>query len=94
MLKKFFATILLAVTLVFVGAQNNTAEAAIQVVGIRTYLSIRESPSVYSRELARVPNGTIFYEIFDDQRAAAAGFFAIRYNGIYGYVSSRYVRYI
>jgi len=27
MLKKFFATMLLAVTLVFVGAQDNTAEA-------------------------------------------------------------------
>ena len=94
MIKKFFATMLLAVTFALTGIQTNTAEAAIQVVGIRTYLSIRESPSVYSRELARVPNGTIFYEVFDDQRAAAAGFFAIRYRGIMGYVSSRYVRYI
>jgi len=35
MLKKFFATMLLAVTLAFIGAQNNTAEANWQVVGIR-----------------------------------------------------------
>jgi|GEM_PF-2526700 len=93
-MKKIFATLLLMATLFVTGVQANVAEAAIQVVGIKTYLSIRERPNVNSRELARVPNGTIFYEIFDDQRAAAAGFFAIKYKGIYGYVSERYVRYI
>ena len=93
-MRKFALAILLAFTVVLVGVQTHTAEAAIQVVGIRTYLSIRERPTVYSRELARVPNGTIFYEILDDQRAAAAGFFHIIYNGIEGYVSEQYVRYI
>ena len=29
-----------------------------EVVNIQTYLSIRESPTVHSRELLRVPNGT------------------------------------
>ena len=94
MIKKFFATMLLAVTLILVGGQNNQIEAAMQVVGIRTYLSIRAQPSVYSRELGRVPNGTIFYEILDNQRAAAAGFLEIRWHGMEAYVASRYLRYI
>ena len=93
-MKKILSMALLVVALFIVGMQANVAEAAIQVVGVKNYLSIRERPNVNSRELARVPNGTVFYEIFDDQRAAAAGFFAIKYNGIYGYVSEKYVRYI
>ena len=90
MLKKIFATMLLAVTLFLVSGQDNTAEARYQVVGIRTYLSIRESPNVYSRELARIPNGTILYE----WGYSSNGFAGVEYQGIYGYASLNYLRWI
>lgn len=89
-MKKFFAVAFLLATMFFIGVQNNVVEARWQVVGIRTYLSIRESPSVYSRELARIPNGTILY----DRGREANGFAAIEYQGIYGWVSFNYIRWI
>ena len=95
MFKKFFATMLLAVTLVFIGAQDNTAEARFQVVGIRTYLSIREEPTIYSRELARVPNGTILNHYIggrDSSRPIGSnGFWMVGYRGIQGWASSQYL---
>lgn len=94
MLKNFFATVVLALTLVFVGAQDNTAEAGYRVVGIRTYLSIREEPSIYSRELARVSNGTILIQVVGrDENAPIErnGFWMVEYNGIQGWASSRYL---
>jgi len=90
MLKKIFATMLLAVTLVLLGGQSNQAEARYIVTGIRTYLSIRSAPSVYSRELARIPNGTILYDEGDYRN----GFSYISYNGLYGWVSDTYIRWI
>ena len=93
MFKKFFATMLLAVTFALTGIQTNTAEAAIQVVGIRTYLSIREYPSVNSRELARIPNGTIL-DTYDSQRGWDVGFVPVIYRGIWGYAAERYLMWI
>ena len=65
MVKKCAVTMLLVMALMLVGSQNNQAEAEAGsdgwVVNIRTYLSIRESPSVHSRELDRIPNGTYVY---------------------------------
>jgi len=65
MIKKFAVMMLLAITITLVGGQNNQVQAEAGsdgwVVNIRTYLSIRESPSVYSRELDRIPNGTYVY---------------------------------
>ena len=99
MLSKIFAAVVLAVTLVFVGAQTNTAEAnqGFQVVGIRTYLSIREEPTTYSHELARVPNGTILYCRYDRGGhiiLQSNGFYGVFYNGIEGWASSRYLEHI
>ena len=95
MLKKVFATMLFAVALVFIGAQDNTAEAGYRVVGISTYLSIRAEPSVYSRELARVPNGTILIQVVGrDENAPIErnGFWLVQYNGIEGWAHSRYLK--
>jgi len=91
MFKKIFAAGLLAITLIFVGGQNNSAEArdpVWEVVGIRTYLSIREYPTVNSRELARVPNGTFLGAAGD----ITNGFAYVYYEGIYGWASITYLR--
>lgn len=76
----------------FCRRQNNFAEArdpSWQVVGIRTYLSIREYPTVNSRELARVPNGTY---LSWGGAADSNGFVSVYYNGIYGWASRTYLR--
>ena len=90
-MKKLLSVMLIAVALIFVGGQNNSAEARgyWQVVGIRTYLSIREYPTVNSRELARIPNGTIL----SDEGGRANGFASVSYNGIYGWSSLTYLRH-
>ena len=93
MFKKFLSVMLLAVAITFVTAQENTAEARYQVVGIRTYLSIREYPSVNSRELARIPNGTIL-DTYDSQRGWDVGFVPVIYRGIWGYAAERYLMWI
>ena len=68
-----------------------------RVVGISTYLSVRERPSVNSREIMRIPNGTELYLRFHDND----WFQVLKINGndygiepgyCIGYVSSRYVR--
>ena len=91
-MKKLLSVMLLAVAIIFVGAQNNSAEArgqALKVVGIRTYLSIREYPTTYSRELARIPNGTILLDTYGREN----GFASVNYNGIYGWASLTYLMY-
>ena len=92
-MKKLLSVVLIAVALIFVGAQNNSAEArgdnCWQVVGIRTYLSIREYPTVNSRELARVPNGTWLGEA----GGISNGFAYVYYDGIYGWASLTYLRH-
>ena len=62
-MKKFFVTMLLAVTLAIIGTQFNQAKAttpycsATVVSGI-DYLSLRSGPSTKYSELARIPPGT------------------------------------
>ena len=96
MLSEFFAAVVLAVTLVFIGAQDNTAEARFQVVGIRTYLSIREEPTIYSRELARVPNGTMLGADRDDAAFYPRnGFVHVNYGyNSWGWAAERYLRWV
>lgn len=63
------------------------------VVNIRTYLSIRAEPSIYSRELARIPNGTRL-GILDGY--TYNGFYRVACwwnNFITGYAHSSYVAY-
>lgn len=63
-----------------------------RVVGISTYLSVRERPSVNSREVMRLPNGTtLTLRFIGDQN----WWQIVAINGNYcdgiGYVSARYI---
>lgn len=105
-MKKIFAAFLLVVAIAFVSpvqAQSNfnfdenfqilTTGRAPEgiVVNITTYLSVREGPSVYSRELDRIPNGTRV-AVTDSSN----GFYYIFYwgnsNNYWGYAHSSYIR--
>jgi len=109
LVRKILVAMLLAVALVFVGGQANQAEAqdldynlinltsehgrdAI-VVNIRTYLSIREAPSTYSRELSRIPNGTGL-TIIDFNYGSDFYYVEVDYSGIRGYAHKSYVQII
>ena len=102
MLKKVLSVMLFATILIFVSGQNNQAEAwRYQVVGIRTYLSIREEPNIYSRELARVPNGTLlepwlYYSSFRGYSVAhfTNGFSGVIYRGMTGWAADRYLEQV
>ena len=99
MLKKFFGVMILATVLIFVGGQNNKAEAwRYQVVGISTYLSIRAAPDVYSREIARVQNGTILEPVFTGGRNPrnpfTNGFAMVYYRGMQCWAADRYLQQI
>ena len=65
------------------------------VVNIKTYLSVRANPSVYSRELDRIPNGTRLGIL--DNGSVDNGFYNVFYwgnnNNYFGYVHSSYVRF-
>ena len=70
-----------------------------RVVGIRTYLSIREEPSVYSREIMRIPNGAdLTLRFTGDQNWWQV--ISVRFNGreysnpapAIGWVSAKYVQ--
>ena len=92
MIKRIVLMMVLTVALIFAGAQDNQAEAYSggYVSGIRTYLSIRESPSVYSRELARIPNGT-YLQIY--HREGSFYYVYVDYCRIYGYAHASYVSF-
>ena len=75
-----------------------------RVVGISTYLSLREEPSEYSREIMRIPNGAELV-LRHDPRAYENGWWevmSVSFNGQtysgraggygLGYVSTKYVR--
>ena len=86
MFKKMFAVCLLAEAWRY------------QVVGIRTYLSIRESADVNSREIARVPNGTILEPVFTGGRNPknpfTNGFAMVYYRGMKCWAADRYLQQI
>ena len=63
------------------------------VVNIRTYLSLRERPSVYSRELARIQNGTML-TVNTMVPAPPSDWALTWYNGIEGYVNWAYIRVV
>ena len=97
-MRKVIAAMLLAVALVFICGQSNQVEArglrsyAARVVNIRTYLSLREEPSTYSRELARIPNGT-YLEVFENEGYIMSnGFYKVLYNGITAWAHSNYIK--
>lgn len=93
-MKKVIVASFLAFALIFIAGQSNQAEAA-HVVDIRTFLSLREEPNTYSRELARIPNGAyLFYLPGEDERGRLPfrnGFYYVRYNGIWGWAHGNYI---
>ena len=72
-----------------------------RVVGIKTYLSIREEPSVYSREVMRIPNGTELL-LRDAGPVSRTGWWqviSVKFNGreysdtvALGWISAKYVK--
>ena len=60
------------------------------VVNISTYLSLRENSSTYSRELARLPNGTKLSVVSRDTKN---GFYFVWCYAGAGYVHSNYVSF-
>ena len=94
-MRKVIVAMLVAFSLVFIIGQSNQAEAHnARVVNISTFLSLREEPSTYSRELARIPNGA-YVEIVHDRGSLGPiisnGFYLIKYNGITGWAHSNYI---
>ena len=68
-----------------------------RVVGISTYLSVRERPSVNSREIMRIPNGSrLVLRFFGDQDwwevlTINGNYYGVNPGDGIGYVSARYV---
>ena len=94
-MKKVFSVMLLATALIFISGQNHQAEADWQVVGISTYLSIRESPSIYSREIVRVSNGTILGRDRDEAIDSQPGWRHVRYGyNTWGWAAEKYLRWV
>ena len=96
-MKKVIVAMLLTFAMIFVGGQINQAEAnTASVINIRTFLSLREEPNTYSRELARIPNGAYVEIIHPDGSLGPIvnnGFYLIKYNGITGWAHSNYISY-
>ena len=98
-MRKVIAAMLLAFSLVFIGGQANQAEAfsyPAHVVGIRTFLSLRAEPSVYSRELTRIPNGAYLDVLAVDGEhlpsiVISNGFYEVAYRGMTGWAHSDYI---
>ena len=69
-----------------------------RVVGISTYLSVREQPSANSREIMRIPNGTkLTLRFFGNQEWWAVlsingSTYGVQPGVEIGYVSARYVQ--
>ena len=67
-----------------------------RVVGIKTYLSIRERPSVNSREIMRIPNGAKLTLLASGDPnwfyVTSVKFNSGEYYDVSGYVSARYVQ--
>lgn len=92
MVKKVFATFLLAVTLLIVGGQSNRAEAYwAVVVNCREWISLRSYPSTEAPRLAQIPLGDWVW-IYRDP--AQNGFLRAEYNGIQGFVLAAYTKYV
>jgi len=92
MLKKIFATFLLAVTLVVVGGQFNRTEAYWGlVVNCREWISLRSYRSTEAPRITRIPLGEWVW-IYSG--SYSNGFLEAEYNGMHGYVLDAYIKYI
>ncbi len=92
MLKKVVATMLLAFTLVVVGAQFNRAEAYWGlVVNCREWISLRSYPSTSAPRITTIPLGEW---VWINRGYYQDGFLSATYNGMNGYVLDAYIKYI
>ena len=91
MLKKVLLTMVLAVSLLVIGGQDNRAEAYWGlVVNCREWITLRSYPSTEAESLAQIPLG----EWVRIRGRARDGFLAAEYDGQYGYVLAAYIKYI
>lgn len=91
MIKKVFATFLLAMMLVVAGGQLNRAEAYWGlVVNCREWISLRAYPSTEASRLTTIPLGDWVWI----NGTAGNGFLSAEYGGMHGYVLSAYIKYI
>lgn len=63
-----------------------------KVVNCNEWISLRYSPSVYSKVLMRIPLGTIV-TVYDGSAWGIDGFYPVEYNGFRGYCLKDYLEY-
>ena len=100
-MKKFFAVMLLAMTLIFVKGSVVTAQelnfvpldagAAYDGVVDRNidYLALRSGPSVHYDEIMRIPPGARVMVVVSD--SISGNFVRVKYRGVWGYSHRRYI---
>lgn len=87
-MKKFFAfTIMLTCLLASTVFANSNIVATYFVVNCRESITLRETPSVYARELAQIPLGQAVGFIEN----APNGFCKVNYDGLVGYALAEYL---
>lgn len=92
MLKKMFLTIMLAVSLLVIGGQNNQAEAYWGVVvNCREWITLRSYPSTEAESLAQIPLGDW---VWIHRGYYNNGFYSAEYEGMQGYVLAAYIKYV
>lgn len=92
MLKKMILTIMLTVSLLAIGGQNNQAEAYWgMVVNCREWITLRSYPSTEAESLAQIPLGEW---VWINRGYYHDGFYSAEYNGRHGYVLAAYIKYV
>ena len=92
MLKKVITSVLLAASILLVGAQENKAEAYWGlVVNCNEWITLRSYPSTEAESLDRIPKGEWVW-IHDNYYWN--GFYRADYDGQRGYVLAAYIKYI
>lgn len=92
MIKRFLAAIVLAVSLLVVGGQDNRAEAYWGVVvNCREWITLRSYPSTEADTVTRIPLGEW---VWINRGYYHDGFYSAEYNGMQGYVLAAYIKYV
>ena len=90
--KKFLAVFLLAVSLMFIQAQDNKAEAYWGVVvNCNEWITLRSAPSTEAYGLTTIPLGEW---VWINSGYYNNGFYSAEYNGMKGYVLAAYIKYV
>lgn len=92
MLKKLLLTVMMAVSLVAISGQDNSAEAYWgMVVNCRESITLRTYPSTEADEILQIPLGDW---VWIDNNYYNNGFYLADYNGYHGYVLAAYITYV